>query len=72
MGFADALPEEVRYLSRVHQRELMVDQLTGGIDEMFSDTTHVKHRGDKENDQAEKQKIKSNSSGNRRLPEPTV
>jgi hypothetical protein len=39
---------------------------------MFAGASHVKHGGDKENDQAEDQEIKRNPPGNRRLPEPTV
>ncbi len=50
----------------------MVDQLTGRIDKMLAGTSHVKHRCDKENDQAENEEIKGDSSGNRRLPEATV
>jgi hypothetical protein len=50
----------------------MVDQLTGRIDKMLAGASHVKHRCDKENDQAENEEIKGDSSGNRRLPESTI
>jgi hypothetical protein len=50
----------------------MVDQLTGRIDKMFAGASHVKHRGDKEDNYAENKKIEGNLPGNRGLPEPTV
>jgi hypothetical protein len=50
----------------------MIDQLTGRIDKMLAGATHVKQRCDKENDQSENEEIKGDSSGNRRLPEPTI
>jgi hypothetical protein len=39
---------------------------------MFAGASHVKHGGDKEDNQTENKKIEGNPPGNRRLPEPTV
>jgi hypothetical protein len=39
---------------------------------MFAGTSHVKHGGDKENNDAENKKIEGNSPGNRRFPEMAV
>jgi hypothetical protein len=50
----------------------MVDQPAGRIDKMLAGCSHIKQGGDKENNQAEYQKIKGNPSGDRWLPEPTV
>jgi hypothetical protein len=50
----------------------MIDQLAGRIDKMSADCSHIKHGGDKKNNQAECQEIKGNPSGNRWFPEAAV
>jgi hypothetical protein len=50
----------------------MIDHLTGGTNKMLARAAHIEHGGDKENYQAEDEKVKGNSSGHCRLPETAI